>query len=88
MARLFNRNLILLFQGQSISLVGTAVSEIAFAFWVLDATGSATLMGTVWMAASLPIVFLGPLVSALKARLHRGRVLLREQLQDYVQAPK
>ena len=27
-------------------------------------------------------------VSALKARLHRGRVLLRGQLQDYVQAPK
>ena len=27
-------------------------------------------------------------VSALKARLHRGRILLREQLQDYIQAPK
>ena len=26
-------------------------------------------------------------VSALKARLHRGRILLREQLQDYIQAP-
>lgn len=27
-------------------------------------------------------------VSALKARLHRGRILLREQLQDYIQPPK
>lgn len=31
---------------------------------------------------------LGITVSSLKARLHRGRVLLRKQLEDYVKAPR
>ena len=31
---------------------------------------------------------LGITVSSLKARLHRGRVLLRKQLENYVKAPR
>jgi len=50
--RLWNRNFLLLWQGQLVSSVGDVAYEIALGFWILLATGSSGLMGAL-MAASM-----------------------------------
>ena len=53
------RSFTLLWSGQTISLLGDRVFQVALAWWVLDETGSAAAMGTVFVFSILPmLVFL------------------------------
>ncbi|MDD2717669.1 MAG: MFS transporter [Candidatus Wallbacteria bacterium] len=80
MNRLFNKNFYLLWQGQLISQIGNQAFEIALLFWIKHATGSATLMGLIMMASTLPSVLLGP-VGGTFADLHsRKRILVISDL--------
>ena len=53
---LHHRPFLLLWLGQTISRVGDFMYEIALAWWVLEKTGDATLMGGVLVAAITPSV--------------------------------
>ena len=57
--KLLNKNFLLLWQGQFVSQMGNQVHAVAMMFWIKHATGSATLMGTLLMLASLPGVTVG-----------------------------
>jgi MFS family permease len=66
----------LLWSGQQLSALGDSIYRVALAWWVLEKTGSATAMSTIFIFASAPmLVFL--LVGGVAVdRYPRARVLL------------
>lgn len=74
--KLLNRNFLLLFQGQLVSVMGSSAYSLAFVFWLKQATGSASIMGLLGMAAMLPALILGPLGGTLADHFSRKRILV------------
>ena len=70
--KLFNRNFLLLWQGQVVSLAGTQAYLVAFMFWVAQATDRPALVGTMTMIGGLA-TFLSPIGGTLADRYSRAR---------------
>jgi len=70
------RSFALLWSGQQLSALGDSIYRVALAWWVLEKTGSATAMSTIFIFASVPmLVFL--LVGGVAVdRYNRARVML------------
>jgi DHA3 family macrolide efflux protein-like MFS transporter len=75
-SKLANRSFILLWQGQTISQFGNQAYIIAMTFWLLRATGSASLMALLMVASTLPGVLLSPFGGTLADRLPRIRIVI------------
>jgi DHA3 family macrolide efflux protein-like MFS transporter len=75
-----SRSFLLIWQGQIVSQIGTQVFMVTLALWLRRATDSATLMGLLMMAGTLPAVLLGPLGGALVDRYSRLAVLVTGDL--------
>ena len=75
-AKLWNKNFILLAQGRFVSLFGSGLFAIALGFWVLDKTGSGTLMGTIMASAALPRILIAPFAGPLIDRWRKSRILV------------
>lgn len=75
-AKLFNRDFLLLWQGQAVSQLGSQATAIAAAFWLYETTRSGSLMGLVTMAATLPVVFLGPIGGTVADRVSRKKLIV------------
>lgn len=71
-----NRDYMLLWSGQTISLVGAGVSQTAFPLLVWDLTHSAAQVGLIGALGTLPYVFLSLLAGALIDRWDRKRVMI------------
>ncbi|HZF13298.1 MAG TPA: MFS transporter [Thermoanaerobaculia bacterium] len=74
--RLTNRNFLLLWQGQTVSRLGNQAFSLAMAFWVVERTGSASLMGLLLATMTLPTILLAPIGGAVADRFSRIRVLI------------
>ncbi len=74
--KLWNRNFLLLWQGQLVSALGDAVYRIALGFWILEATGSTALMGALMAVSVVPRVLLSPLSGAVADRADRKWILV------------
>ena len=75
-SKLFNRNFVLLFQGQLISNIGSASYGLALLFWLKQATGSATIMGLFAMCSMVPALVLGPLGGTLADHYSRKKIMI------------
>lgn len=71
-----SRNYKLFFIGQSISLTGTWMQNIAMSWLVYRLTGSTVLLGLVGFLSHIPAFFLAPFAGALADRLNRRRLMI------------
>lgn len=81
-----HRNFRLFFAGQSISLIGTWIQQIAMSWLVYRLTQSALLLGITGFVSQIPILLLAPFAGIWSDRLNLRRMLLATQLAAMVQA--
>ncbi len=62
--------------GQAISLVGSALVQFALVWWLTKTTGSATVLATATLVALLPQILLGPFAGALVDRWNRRLIMI------------
>jgi MFS transporter, DHA3 family, macrolide efflux protein len=74
--RLWTASFTLLWQGQFVSSLGDVAYEIALGFWILAATGSTALMGTLMAASTIPRVLVSPFAGVWVDRTDRRRLLV------------
>ncbi|MFO7587675.1 MAG: MFS transporter [Gemmatimonadota bacterium] len=82
--RLLNRNFLLLWQGQLVSLLGTQIYRIAMVLWIRDATGSATVMGMLLAVSAAPGILLSPFAGTFADRHSRRAILVVSDIVDGV----
>ena len=69
----------LYYYGQSISLIGVWVQNIAMGWLLYRLTGSALLLGTVAFAQQIPSLFIMPFAGVLADRFNRRKVIIISQ---------
>lgn len=74
--KLFNKNFVLLWQGQLVSQIGSQAFTIAMVYWIMEKTGSATLVGLIMMLAFLPGVVIGPIAGTFADRHSRRSIII------------
>ena len=79
-AKLWNRDYILLLQGQVVSQVGDAFYMLAVFWFVYTTTGSPLATGTVMTFAVAPYLFLGPLAGRIIDRVNKRHILVAADL--------
>ncbi len=62
--------------GQAFSVAGSSVAGFALVWWLTRTTGSATVLATASLVATLPGILLGPFAGALVDRWDRQRVMI------------
>ncbi len=83
---LAQRNFRIYFVGQSASLVGTWMQQIALSWLVYRLTGSPFMLGLAGLVGNLPILFLAPLGGLWADRFDRRRAMLLTQALALAQA--
>ena len=81
-----HKNYRLFFSGQSISLIGTWMQQIAVSWLVYSMTNSAFLLGLVGFSSQISTFFLAPLAGVIADRHHRHTLLLITQSLAMLQA--
>ena len=80
------RNFRLYFFGQSLSLLGTWIQQVAMSWLVYRLTGSAFLLGVTAFASQIPILIFAPLGGVWADRFDRRKLLIATQALALVQA--
>jgi len=74
--KLWNKNFILLWQGQLISSLGDIVYEVAISFFILKLTGSTLMMSYLLAATLLPRLLLSPIAGILADKWNRKNIII------------
>jgi MFS family permease len=83
---LHHKNYRLFFGGQSISLIGTWMQQIAMSWLVYRLTGSALLLGVVSFSSQIPVFLLASIAGVYVDRWNRHRMLIATQTLSMIQA--
>ncbi len=81
-----SRNFRLFFAGQTVSLIGTWMQQVAMAWLVYLITDSPWWLGVAGFAGQIPTFFLAPVAGVLVDRTNRHRLLIVTQILAMVQA--
>ncbi len=71
-----NRTFVIVWLGQTVSLIGSGISTIAIIWWVFLETGSTVLLATVALASTVPRVLVGPFAGAYVDRWDRRKTMV------------
>lgn len=74
--KLWTASFLLLWQGQLVSIFGDVVYAVALGFWILEATGSTILMGSLMAVSTLPRIVVSPLAGVIVDRFDRRRLMI------------
>jgi MFS family permease len=80
------RNFRLFFLGQSISLIGTWMQQVAMIWLVYRLTNSAFLLGLVGFCSQIPSFFLAPVAGVFTDRWNLHRTIIVTQSLSMIQA--
>lgn len=78
--KLWNRDFVLLWQGQLVSDLGQAAFTVILGFWVLDVTNSTAIMGIILACFTLPRVLFGPFAGAFADRANKRWLIVFSDL--------
>ena len=83
---LHHRNYRLFFGGQSVSLIGTWMQQIAMSWLVYRLTNSAFLLGLVSFSSQIPVFLFASIAGVYADRWNRHRILVVTQILSMIQA--
>ena len=66
--KLWNKNYILLLQGNAVSAIGDVLYSVAIGYWVYEKTGSSALMGIMSSISMFVTMFVAPFSGTLIRR--------------------
>jgi DHA3 family macrolide efflux protein-like MFS transporter len=79
-SKLWNRDFVLLWQGQLVSDLGQAAFTVVLGFWVLDVTNSTAIMGIILACFTLPRVLFGPFAGAFADKANKRWLIVFSDL--------
>lgn len=71
MKKLWNKDFILLLQGNAVSTIGDVMYSVAIGYWVYETTGSSALMGIMSSISLFVTMFLSPFCGSIVDKLSR-----------------
>jgi MFS family permease len=74
--RVYLYNFWLLAAGRVVSLIGSGIQSLALSLYILDVTGSGTMMGTFLVVTMVPKVIFAPLAGIVGDRFNRKRIMV------------
>ena len=76
MEKLEKRNFWIYAIGRLVSLLGSGIQAVAIPLYILDLTGSGTIMGTFTMLSMLPFLIMSPFAGVLGDRWNRKKIMV------------
>nr|WP_049753238.1 MFS transporter [Kosmotoga olearia] len=70
------RNFWLYAMGRLVSLIGSGIQSLALSLYILDITGSGTMMGTFLIMSMLPVIILAPIAGVVGDRFNRKAIMI------------
>ena len=74
--KLWNKDFILLLQGNAVSTIGDLMYGVAIGYWVYEQTGSSALMGIMSSISMFVTMFLSPFCGSIVDKLNRKWVIV------------
>lgn len=74
--KLWNKDFLLLWQGQLVSYLGDVIYAFALSFWVYNVTGSTAIMGILQATSMLPRLIIGPLAGVWVDKWDRKKIIV------------
>lgn len=74
--KLWNKDFILMLQGNAFSALGDVLYSVAIGYWVYDATGSNTLMGLMSSISMFMTMFLSPFTGSIVDKCNRKAIIV------------
>lgn len=74
--KLWNKDYILMLQGNAVSAVGDVLYSVAIGYWVFEKTGSSTLMGVMSSIAMFMTMFVSPFSGSIVDKCSRKLVIV------------
>lgn len=81
-----NKNYRLFFYGQSLSLLGTWIQQVALSWLIYSVTNSPFLLGFVMFAGQLPTFFIAPFAGVLADKYDKHKIIIITQVVSMFQA--
>lgn len=74
--KLFNKDFILMLQGNAISAIGDILYSVAIGYWVYEKTGSSTLMGIMSSVSMFVVMFMAPFSGTIVDKCERKSIIV------------